>query len=556
MKISSFLMFFAVFSWLTAGQDLHTQTINRKLIAAIPSANSYNDAYSIKYDRKTGAWIYANYDTTSRKYTLITKNGNSQEFSFAMQYNSLFDAEGNVYTVANSNVSDTVFRYYFVKNNEIAAEYDYIAEGWAVNDGKIYYAAKSEGKVQLIVYDTRTGEFTKGKAYDEIRLASIPVSYSEGEPVGYVGFTKTGKPFYIAAEGDDVFLVIGADEQKHYSDISWYEVEFDASDTPCYIAKSFGKFETSHGGVMMVQGTNEYRKFDYIYGPIEFDKSNKLIYVGQDSIGAFKYRSTLMSANTAIKTTDGSIYSYLFSPSGKLAYVLAPDSTDKKGEAVYINRLVYDGKESKSYSSVTNIKFSPGGAHTYIASDKKNKYFIVQDNEVISEKFDYISDYRYLADNVFSYVGTKYGNYDKKETDKYYVFVGEEKFGPYDLVSTAEWKTYAMVQGDRSGDYAFIAGNNTVKDGYNYKYSVYTNKWTSGKFDNISDLRIINNKICYFAGNQLTKEEYIYTYRLFVDNKQLGDEYSAFTDINVSESGVMTFIASKGNEMYFVEVKP
>jgi WD40 repeat protein len=532
------------------------QTINQKLVAVIPSTNGYNDAYSLKYDQKTGAWIYGSYDTTSKKYTLINSKGTSPEFSFAMQYNSLFDEYGNVYTVTNNNISDTVFKYYFVKNNEIAAEYDYISEGWAVKGGKIYYSAKTNGKVQLIAYDTKTGEYTKGKAYDEIRLASVPVTYGEGEPVGYVGFTKTGKPFYIAAEGDDVFLVIGADEQKHYSDVSWYEVKFDATDTPCYIAKEFGKFETTHGGVMMVQGLNEYKQFDYIYGPIVFDKSNKPVYVGQDSIGLYKYRSTLMNANTPVKTINGNIFSYLFSPSGKLAYVLAPDSTDKKGDVVYINRLVYDGKESRSYGSVTNIKFSPGGSHTFIASNKKSKYFIVQDNEVISGKYDYISDYRYLAGGEFSYVGTKYGNYDKKETDKYYVFIGEERFGPYDLVSTAEWKTYAMVQGDNIGDYAFIAGNNTEKDGYNYKYSVYTNNWTSGKFDNISDLRIINNRIYYFAGNQLTKEEYIYTYRLYVDNKQLGDQYSAFTDINVSESGVMSFIASKGNNMYYVEVKP
>lgn len=556
MKKGRFLMFFVMLIWISTAEMAGAQTINQKLITTINSQNSYNDAYSLKYDITSGAWVFGSYDTTSKKYTLLTPKGSSPEFSFAMQYNSLFDPDGNVYTIAYNNVTDTTYTYYLVKNNEVTGEYSYISEGWAINNGKIYFAAGLEGRSRLISYDTKTGEFTKGKAYDEIRLANIPVSYSEGEPVGFVGFTSYGKPYYIASEGDDVFLVIGEDEQKHYSDISWYELKFDSADNPCYVAKAFGKFETTHGGAMLVHGKSEYRQFDYIYGPIEFDASRNPLYVGQDSTGAFKYRSTLMNADTPVKTVDGNIHSYMFSPSGKLAFVTAPDAADEKGEAVYINRMVYDGVESKPFGSISNIQFSPKGKLTYVASDRKNKYFIIQEGELISSAFDYIADYRFLPGGTFAYVGTKYGNYDKKETDKYYVFIGDNSFGPYDLVSTADWKNYSMVHGNRKGDYAYIASNNTATEGYNYKYRVYSNRWKSDKFDNISDLRIVNNKICYFAGNQLNRDEYIYSYRLFVDNKKLGDEYSAFSDITVSEKGVISFIASKGNSMYYVEVKP
>lgn len=552
MKNASILLFFSVFIF---SGILNAQTVNEKLIATIPQSNGYSDAYSLKYDSKTGSWLYAQYDTTSRKYTLITPTGSSLPFDLAMQYNSVFDANGNVYTIASDNLTDTTFRYHIVKNNEVIGTYDFINEGWAIKDGILYFAAKDSGKEYLVAYDTKSAQFTKGKAYDEVRLANIPVKGYEGEPMGYVGFTKTGKPYYFAVESGYAFLVLGADEQKHYSDISWYELSFDKNDNPCYIAKSSGKFYDEKGNTFVVQGTNEYKAFDWIYGPIIFDSNNESpVYVGQDSTGEYKYRSTLMKGSGAVKTVDGNIYNYVYSPSGKLAYTVTTESQNKSGDFISANRLVYDGKESAVYNSIGFIQFS-GNTALFIAADKKNKYFVVSGSKTITGKYDYIAEYSTLANGDFSYVGTTYGVYDKNIPDKNYIFIGGDKMGPYEFVSTTDYTTNKLILSDKQGNYAYVAGKNTDLKNYFYVYKVYTNKWESKQFEAISDTKLVNGKVIFFAGTQITKGMYYYNYQLYVNNKPVGDKYTAYADLTVDDSGNMRFIASKGNNMYLVEVK-
>jgi hypothetical protein len=246
----------------------------------------------------------------------------------------------------------------------------------------------------------------------------------------------------------------------------------------------------------------------------------------------------------------------MYTPQGKLSYVLSGDNTGKGGEVVWKSTLVIDGKKSKEYTSISNPVFGSGTKVLFTASDKSNKYFVVQNDEVISEKFDYISEARFLPNGKTAYVGVIYGNYDKKIADKSYVIIDDEKYGPYNIVNTADWKTNAMVLTDNKGNFAYMAGELIDMTNYTYKYRVYTNKNESKQFDNVSDLRYVNGKLCYFAGNSTKKDSYIYDYTLYVDNKKLGDTYTAYTDVVVSESGVISFIASKGNDMYYVEAKP
>src|SRR4030095_4867465 len=553
MKKPVFLLLFIAIAFIFCSSEKYSQTINEKLIVTLPAESGTFDAYSLKYDRPSGAWVYVSYDTTSKKYTLITKFGSSQPFNYAMQYNSAFDKDGNVYTIANENVTDSIYKYYFLKNSDVIGIYDNINEGWSEKDGVIYFAARSDGKERLYAYDTKSGNLTKGKAYDQVRLVFYATEYAEAEPAGYVCFTKDGTPYYSAVEGDDVFLVIGTEEQKHYSDISWYEVKFDGSGSPCYIAKSSGKFYDQRGSTLVVQGSKEYKAFDWIYGPLVFDNSNNPIYVGQDSTGEYKYRSSVMKGPDALKTIDGSVFNYVFSPSGKLTYIASIDKKTLTGEYVY--KLIYDGKEGDPYNSISNIQFAPSGEPVIIASDKNNKYFVVQGSSIISEKFDYIADYRFLPNGTFTYIGTKYGNYDKKIPDKNYVYIDGEESGPYDMVSTIDYVANTVILGDKNGNYAYVGGKNTDKTNYYYKYTVYTNKWTSKPFDNLSDVKIINGKFIYLAGSSINKELFIYNYRLYVDNKPVGDAYSAYSDLRVDPSGTITFIASKGNNMYLCEVK-
>jgi hypothetical protein len=554
MKKSSFLLFILTFSFFI--NSVFTQIINEKLVTALPQLNGYVDAYSLKYDHKTGGWIYGAYDTTSRTYTLVSSKGSSIPFNYVMQYYSLFDDEGNAYTLASSNVTDTTSSYSIVKNNEVIATYDNIQEGWVMKNGLIYYAASEAGKSNLFIYDTKAGTFSKGKSYDEVRLVYNPLDYSEGEPVGYVGFTSAGSPYYVARDENMSFLVIGTDEQKKYADISWYDMKTDPSGNLCYIAKSSGSFYVDRGNTFIVQGDKEYRSFDWVYGPIEFSPSGEPVYAGQDSIGEYKYKTTLMIGSDPVKTIEGSIYNYIYSPSGKFAYITSTDYQDKNGDYIYSSNLVYDGKESKTYSSINFIKFTSSDKPVFVASDKKYKSFIIMEGKQASEKYDYISDFAFLPKGKLAYVGTAYGNYEKKVPDKSYVYIGDEKFGPYNIVSTADWKTGSQLLTDAKGNYAFIAGQNIDYDNYIYKYWVVSSKFETKKFDNVLDLKLVNGKFLYLAGMLVQKDLYIYDYNLYIDNKQVGDTYSAYSDLTVDDSGVVTFLASKGSNMYWVEVKP
>jgi hypothetical protein len=554
MKRSTVLMIFAVICFIS-GSNLISQTINQKLITGIPVSAGSADAYSLKYDPLTGGWAYTAYDTVSTKFTIITPKGSSKAFNYAMTYNAVFDGEGNSYIIGSENITDTVYRYSVLKNNEVIAEYDYIADGWVMKDNILYYAAQDAGKHYMILYDTKTGTVSKSKAYDEIRLAYTPDGYSEGEPVGYVGFTKTGSIYYIASLANETFLVIGDTEQKHYSDITWYDLKFNQQDEPCYIAKSQGKFYESRGNTFVVKGDKEYKTFDWIYGPIEFDNSGSPMYVGQDSTGEYKYRSTLMRGADAIETVEGSIYNFSYNPQGKLYYITSGEKTGKDGTSIWHSSLVIDGKKGKEYTSISYPVFGSKGELMFVASDKNNKYFVVNNNEVISGLYDYISEAKFMPNGKIAYIGVNYGNYDKKIADKNYVIIDDEEFGPYNTVNTADWKSNSIILTDGKGNYAYMAGELVDKTNYVYSYKVYTNKSESKEFDNIVDLKYVNGKLVYFAGNMKEKGSYIYNYTLYVDNKKLGDTYSAYTDVVVKD-GVMTFIASKGNDMYYVEARP
>ncbi len=536
--------------------DLYQQTPDEKLIATISTVSGTIDAYSMKYDVKTGGWMYSSYDTTARKYTLITPKGSSKQFSYIMQYNAIFDTDGNSYTTANDNITDTTYKYYILKNNEVLAEYDFINEAWVEKNGKIYFSAKEANKDYVTTYDIKTGIFDRGKAYDLIRLVYVPQPYySEGEPIGYVGFTKDSKPYYVAEENNEVFFVVGGQEQKHYSDIGWYEVNFDANDNLCYIAKDRGKFYMDRGNAFVVQGDKEYTRYDWIYGPLLYDKNKKnIVYVGQDSLREYATRSTLMRGPEAMKTYEGSIYEYKYSPDGTLVYIVSEEKKNKNGESVSANTLVYGGKQYKNYNSISNVQFVDGSKIAFTASDKSNKYFVVIDGDIMTSKHDYITDYRYLEDGRFAYMATDYGNYDKKISDKCYVYIDGEKSGPYDMLSTVNWVTYAYITSDNKGNYAYVTGKNTDKENYYYVYKVHTNNWESKPFDNITEVRIINGKTVFFGGTQTSKDSYLYNYQLNINNKPVGETYSAYSDVKV-DGNTMTFIGSKGSNVYRVEVK-
>lgn len=556
MKITAFLRFFAVFAVLTASGSGFSQNVNEKLITSINVPNIMGDVYSFKYDSKTGGWVYNAYDTSAQTSVLVTPKGTSKPYNMIMQYFSLFDSEGNSYTVVSENASDTTSNYFVLKNHEqVSPAYRFINEGWSMKNGIIYFSASEADKSYLVSYNTKTGEFTNSKPYDEVRLVYIPVYYAEGEPMGEVGFTKSGEPYFVGVDAAGARLVIGTAEQKVYSDIMYWDVKFDSNGEPVYIAKDQGKFYQERGNTFVVHGTKEFKKFDYVYGPVILDNQNNAVYVGQDSTGEYIYRSALMRENEVLKTTDGSFYSYMMTPNGKLAYIETVNGTNPNDPNSGYSMVVVDGKAGKQYSSIGMLKFSPSSNPLYTVTDKKNKSFLISGSEQAAGKYDYFADFGYTANGKLFYIGTNYGNYETKKPDKNIVSVDGEEFGPYDFVYTSDYKTNTIVQSDTKGNFAFVAGKNTDFENYVYKYKVITNSWESKDFDAINEMRLLNGKVYFFGGTDTKRGSYIYTYKLYANNKAISGDYGSVSEVNITDGGVYTFLAAKDKGMYMVEVK-
>lgn len=556
MKITAFLRFFAVFAVLTASGSGFSQNVNEKLITSINVPNIMGDVYSFKYDSKTGGWVYNAYDTSAQTSVLVTPKGTSKPYNMIMQYFSLFDSEGNSYTVVSENASDTTSNYFVLKNHEqVSPAYRFINEGWSMKNGIIYFSASEADKSYLVSYNTKTGEFTNSKPYDEVRLVYIPVYYAEGEPMGEVGFTKSGEPYFVGVDATGARLVIGTAEQKVYSDIMYWDVKFDSNGEPVYIAKDQGKFYQERGNTFVVHGTKEFKKFDYVYGPVILDNQNNAVYVGQDSTGEYIYRSALMRENEVLKTTDGSFYSYMMTPNGKLAYIETVNGTNPNDPNSGYSMVVVDGKAGKQYSSIGMLKFSPSSSPLYTVTDKKNKSFLISGTEQAAGKYDYFADFGYTANGKLFYIGTNYGNYETKKPDKNIVSVDGEEFGPYDFVYTSDYKTNTIVQSDIKGNFAFVAGKNTDFENYVYKYKVITNSWESKDFDAINEMRLLNGKVYFFGGTDTKRGSYIYTYKLYANNKAISGDYGSVSEVNITDGGVYTFLAAKDKGMYMVDVK-
>src|SRR5260221_4705994 len=92
-----------------------SQKITEKLISGIPQSTA-SIIYDLKYDKKTGAYLYPLYDTTDDGVYVVTSKGKSEKYSTANTFSSVFDADGNIYTLAINTKYDTVFTYFILKN--------------------------------------------------------------------------------------------------------------------------------------------------------------------------------------------------------------------------------------------------------------------------------------------------------------------------------------------------------------------------------------------------------------------------------------------------------
>ena len=548
MKKQLFILLCCIFVQYAFGQS-----VSEKLIVKLPGKENAN-SYSLKYDSRSGAWAYESYDTTTRRSKMISSKGTTKDYAGIMTYNAFFDKDGNVYVVSFENVTDTSYKYFLLKNSEEIGTYEYIKDNFAEKNGVLYFAVKENGKTSVATIELSNGKMTKGKAYDDVTFVYYPEKSYEGEPVGYPGFTKSGDVYYVATDGTQKCMVIGDKEQKKYADIDIYNFAEDNAGNVVYTANDKGPLYDTKGSTFIVQGANEYKKFDNVYGPILFDNANNPVYIGADASaeGSSITPQRVMSGSTELsKTYTGWITDLQLTPQGKLAFI-ASDYIDTTHSSYC---AVVDGKETPKYNNVFNLTVSPAGEPVYSAQ-VGDKYYVMKSDKKLTGGVANIVEYKLLPNGKLCYITAIYGDYNKGKTDKFYFYAGDEKSGPYDFLGYGDEGYGSNITTDDAGNFAYIASKLIDKKNYVYSYTAYSNKGNSDEFDSIGLLRMVKGKVFFSASNYTDKKNFIQTSRLYSNFEPVSKEYNSITTLNTNANDpVQYFTAAKGNEIYLLEVK-
>lgn len=545
------IFLFAVFSF----QSIFSQTFTEKKLAEIPGTGKL-DLYSFKSDPKTGAYVYGQFDTIANKFTILTGKGNSSQYDYFVNTQSLFDDNGNCYSIVYNNLTDTTFTYYLLKNAESVASFDYINESWIQRDGILYFSCKEKDKYCIASYNMNDGKLTRGKQYDEIIPCYIKNTgeyEGEGEPTGELAFTNDGKLYYIAGSGDEKFLVIGDAEQKHYSDIEMFTFTQDKNGVFTYIARDKGKFYETPGNTFVVQGDKEYKRYPYVYGPIIFDANNTPIYIAADSL-SFQNPQRLVIGDKEEKLYSGGISDIKFTPAGKLAYIAS--NIKISGDTTYEYYVVTDGKEGKKYSNIYLLSFLPGDEPLYTAYKGDNECFIIRGKS--QQEYDYpsIMTLKALPSGKTFFVGVIYGDYNRKIKDKYFVHIGEEQYGPYEGITVSDYVNGEYLRSDNAGNFAFISQKLKSWKDYTYSYRVISNNGENDEHEFIENLVLYNGKPLYTASDDFNSETGKSKYKVYYDNKSVGSTYDGLSDFKFdSSTGTANFYTIKKNAFYLVEMK-
>jgi hypothetical protein len=527
-----------------------SQTISEKLLCKFDDIDNI-DTYSLKFDDKTGSYIYVYYDSTKElKNSIRSNKGNSADYDYINSYGVIFDAEGNYFLVVDIKINDSTYRNTLLKNGKEILNCEYINADLLVKDGSIYTVCTENKKSYVMKYDISSGNISKGKLYDEV----IPCLYGkvqmEGEPIGKLGFTKEDKIFYLAKLNNESFIVTGDEEQKHYSDIDSYNILVDKSGRFSFVAKDTGSFMYSTDA-FVVQGDKRYRTFNSIYN-LMLDPDDNVIYVAGDS-GTYTSPQRIMKNDKAIsKTYSGGAYYLNFTPSGKLYYIA---NEKKKNSDDYEAFVVFDGKEGKKFTSINNLQVLSGDEVVYTVQNNDDPpYVVFGDREIKGNKKQNFIYADMLKDRKTAYLSVEYGNYEKNIKDKYLLYIDGDKFGPYDGMMVLNYENQSYLLSDAGGNYAYVVYN--IKDNYDYRYILYTNKGKGKEFDNISDVCLYKGKAIYTGSTLTDKINYTYKYRIFYGDKSITPEYDAVSDFKFDDkTGIATYTIAKDKGVYNVEIK-
>jgi len=528
---------------------LNSQVVTEKVIAKFENLSSA-DPYSFSLDEKSGTFLYLNYDSTKTpNFMLYSNKGNSDLYDYIDHYSAVYDAQGNYFVTANKKINDSTYTYYLLRNGKAEFQCDFINNQIEHKNGFIYFLCTDKGKSFVGKYDASSGTFSKGKEYDEIILCYYDKIPYEGEPIGKFGFNKSGKPYFVAKSDGSAFVVVGDDEQKHYADIETYNFITDKNGNFAYVAKDTGSFMNA-GGAFVVYGNKQYKSFYYIYN-IVFDSKGNLYYIGTDESTDLSPQRIMCGDKVMSKTYSGGIYN-LGLTSDDILYFIA--SEKKKNSEEYESFLVVDGKESKRYQSVINVKETPEKELLYTATIDENKSVIVKGDDENIIKQNSILSAEILKDGSLAYVTVRYGNYEKKIKDKFYVNIDGKTSGSYDGMQAVNYSYQDYFVSDKKGNYAYVINNITNSD--EYYSAINWNGSLSENFDFLQDVFMYKGKPIYTGAKTVNKENYLNKFRIYFGNKPVTKEYDGVNNFKFDEkTGTASFAVVKGNELIKVEIK-
>ncbi|RPI17510.1 MAG: hypothetical protein EHM58_08970 [Ignavibacteriae bacterium] len=536
-------------------------------------------SYDFVYDHNTGAYAYNNSGSGERRAVLHTSKGSSENYDMLYEYSSLFDKAGNVYTIAYNDYCRENFTNFFLKNGQEIISFNDIDEHWVMKDGIIYFRAADSGKYFIVEYNAGTNELKTGKRYDNINLVFNIQSEFMTPPYGYPGFTKEGELFYIAAEGNESFLVIGNKEQKHYPEIeiSWEEVYQNGNFV--YIVNYRDSLTKKIKNANVVCNEKVYNLFGDISEIWEIN-NNLPVYYAHNESG----KSIIVSGNDIVYRPEGSIYFHKITPTGKLAILEVSDTNLSVTDNISnVYKLMIDGEQIARYHKISQVEFTEDDRPVYIAEDFDMKSYIVKGDKIASGKYSNIIEYYFMNNGLFSFVRTDGQLYNLREhIDTYndvvfYADTEEKSYGPYDYIcrcrSTGkDFRSISLetepLTRHMNGEYRHIIsdGNNTAfvtgrildneKNYTGMKYKVVTGKWEGKEYDDINILCIYNGKIIYTASNYIDNKKFDSTYDLYINNKLSAKDYNCidnfYYDVN---TGIFRCIASNDSGVYLLEFK-
>lgn len=526
-----------------------SQEIKEKKIFEAKNVKNFS-AYDVKYHSQSGTYINVQYDTAFSKSKILSNKGNSSFYDYISAYDIVFDNNGNYYTTANFYNPDGNSKFFFIKNGTELKTYNNITYPFTKRDDGIYFMANENGKDVRVKYSFLNGDFQYGPQFDTISLVYFDRNkgITEGEPSYEFGFTKDGNEFYIGSKNGKKMLVVGNTEQKGYDDIISNEIVLDNNGVPCYIAK---EIVNGKNNCFVVQGDKEYKKFNYASSPLVFDKDNNPVYVVSDQTIDYPTEFFVAKGNEVISKKFGSgIYDLVFSPDGKLVYT----GTDTLADGTYQTTLFIDNKEIATYNSIWGINFKKDGTPLYTASTKEGKTFLVEGTKIISDEYSYISNPIILNNGKVAFTGIVYNYEVENDKSKTFYQIGSKKFGPFYDIAMGEVMPDLFAVNDKD-EFVYLVTETNKKKGEDFtQFYAVGNDWKSEKYDYISELTTYKNDF-YFTGNNYSDEKNSYT-QIYKNGDKLGDKYESISDFNLDKNkGVITFIGTRKNKVYYCEIK-